>query len=114
FLTPRRGGCGARPPSATLAHVAHLPSNVWVAVQSVLVLFGADFSGEQNGAHIGIAVVHLAGVALAAWAAGRALRRFGTQDLVVQVLTVALVLLLVAYLLRGDPNVVGSAHEIAG
>jgi hypothetical protein len=113
-LIHQLGGFVVRPPSTAFAHVAHLPSNVWVAVQSVLVLFGADFSGEQNGAHIGIAVVHLAGVALAAWAAGRALRRFGTQDLVVQVLTVALVLLLVAYVLRGNPNVVGSAHEIAG
>ena len=91
-LIHQLGGFVVRPPSTAFAHVAHLPSNVWVAVQSVLVLFGADFSGEQNGAHIGIAVVHLAGVALAAWAAGRALRRFGTQDLVVQVLTVALVL----------------------
>jgi hypothetical protein len=113
-LIHQLGGFVVRPPSAALAHVAHLPANVWVAVQSVLVLFGADFSGQQNGAHIGIAVVHLAGVALAAWAAGRALRRFGTQDLVVQVLTAALVLLLVAYVLRGTPNVVGSAHEIAG
>ncbi len=108
------GGFVVRPPSTAFAHVAHLPSNVWVAVQSVLVLFGADFSGELNGARIGIAVVHLAGVALATWAAGRALRRFGTQDLVVQVLTVTLILLLLAYVLRGNPNVVGSAHEIAG
>src|SRR5260370_2464007 len=113
-LIHRLGGFVVRPPSTAFAHVAHLPSNVWVAVQSVLVLFGADFSGEQSAARIGIAVVHLAGVALAAWAAGRALRRFGTQDLVVQVLTVTLILLLVAYVLRGNPNVVGSAHEIAG
>ena len=113
-LIHQLGGFVVRPPSTAFAHVAHLPSNVWVAVQSVLVLFGADFSGELNGARIGIAVVHLAGVALAAWAAGRALRRFGTQDLVVQVLTVTLILLLVAYVLRGNPNVVGSAHEIAG
>jgi hypothetical protein len=113
-LIHQLGGFVVRPPSTAFAHVAHLPANVWVAVQSVLVLFGADFSGQQNGARIGIAVVHLAGVALAAWAAGRALRRFGTQDLVVQVLTVTLILLLVAYVLRGNPNVVGSAHEIAG
>jgi hypothetical protein len=113
-LIHQLGGFVVRPPSTAFAHVAHLPSNVWVAVQSVLVLFGADLHGQQNGARIGIAVVHLAGVALAAWAAGRALRRFSTQDLVVQVLTVTLILLLVAYVLRGNPNVVGSAHEIAG
>jgi hypothetical protein len=113
-LIHQLGGFVVRPPTTALAHVAHLPANVWVEVQSVLVLFGADFSGQQNDARLGIAVVHLAGVALAAWAAGRALRRFGTQDLVVQVLTAALILLLVAYVLRGDPNVTGSAHEIAG
>jgi hypothetical protein len=113
-LIHQLGGFAVRPPATALAHIAHLPSNVWVAVQSVLLLFGADFSGQQNGARIGVALVHLAGVALAAWAAGRALRRFGSQDLIVQVLTVTLILLLVAYVLRGNPNVVGSAHEIAG
>ena len=113
-LIHQLGGFIVRPPSTALAHLAHLPANAWVAVQSVLVLFGADFSGQQNGAQIGIALVHLAGVALAAWAAGRALRRFGTQDLVVQVLTVTLIVLLAAYVVRGNPNVAGSAHEIAG
>jgi hypothetical protein len=113
-LIHQLGGFAVRPPSAALTHIAHLPANVWVAVQSVLVLFGADFSGQPNGTRIGIALVHLAGVALAAWAAGRAVRRFGRQDLVVQVLTVTLIVLLVAYILRGNPNVVGSAHEIAG
>ncbi|MGH3204925.1 MAG: hypothetical protein ACRDP5_23175 [Streptosporangiaceae bacterium] len=113
-LIHQLGGFAVRPPSTALAHIAHLPANVWVAVQSVLVLFGADFSGQPNGVRIGIALVHLAGVALAAWAAGRAVRRFGPQDLVVQVLTVTLIVLLAAYVLRGNPNVVGSAHEIAG
>jgi hypothetical protein len=108
------GGFVVRPPTAAFAVVATLYSNVWVAVESVLVLFGGDFSGEQFGPHAAIALVHLVGVALAAWAFGRALRRFGTQDLVVQVLAVAAVVLLVAYVLRGSPNVAGSAHEIAG
>ncbi|MGH3284391.1 MAG: hypothetical protein ACRDPD_06860, partial [Streptosporangiaceae bacterium] len=113
-LIHQLGGFAVRPPTTALTHIAHLPANVWVTVQSVLVLFGADFSGQPNGARIGIALVHLAGVALAAWAAGRAVRRFGPQDLVVQVLTVTLIVLLVAYVLRGNPNVVGSTHEIAG
>jgi hypothetical protein len=110
----RLGGFAVRPPAVAFAHVSHLPANVWVAAQSTAVLFGADFSGKQNGAQIGIAVVHLAGVALVVWAAGRALRRFGTQDLVVQVLTVTLLVLLAAYVVRGNPNVTGSTHEIAG
>jgi hypothetical protein len=112
-LISRLGGFAVRPPRAAFAHISHLPANVWVAVQSVLLLFGADLHGQQNGAQIGIALVHLGGVALAAWAAGRALRRFGTQDLVVQVLTVTLIVLLAAYVVRGNPNVAGSSHEIA-
>ncbi len=112
-LIHQLGGFAVRPPSTAFAHLAHLPSNVWVAVQTVLVLFGADFSGAHNGAHIGIALVHLAGVALAVWATGRSLRRFGTQDLVVQVLTVTLIVLLAAYVVRGNPNVTGSTHEVA-
>jgi hypothetical protein len=112
-LISRLGGFAVRPPAVALAHLAHLPANGWVAVRSVLLLFGADLHGGQNGAQIGIAVVHLAGVALAVWAAGRSLRRFGSQDLVVQVLTVALIVLLAAYVVRGNPNVAGSAHEIA-
>ena len=112
-LIHQLGGFVVRPPTVAFAHLAHLPANVWVAMQSVLLLFGADFSGQQRAAHIGIAVVHLAGVALAAWAFGRALRRFSTQDLVVQVLTVTLIVLLAAYVVRGNPNVAGSSHEIA-
>jgi hypothetical protein len=108
------GGFIVRPPTTTFAYVDTLYRNVWVAVESVLVLFGADFSGEQLGPHAAIALIHLAGTALAVWATWRALRRFGTQDLVVQVLAVAAVVLLVAYVTRGNPNVAGSAHEIAG
>jgi hypothetical protein len=112
-LIHRLGGFDVRPPAVALAHLGHVPANAWVAARSVLLLFGADLHAGQNGAQIGIALVHLAGIALAAWAAGRALRRFGTQDLVVQVLTVTLIVLLAAYVVRGNPNVAGSAHEIA-
>ena len=112
-LIHQLGGFDVRPPAVALAHIGHVPANAWVAVRSVLLLFGADLHAGQNGAQIGIALVHLAGIALAAWAAGRALRRFGTQDLVVQVLTVTLIVLLAAFVVRGNPNVAGSAHEIA-
>jgi hypothetical protein len=108
------GGFVVRPPSATFAVVDTLYTNVWVAVESVLVLFGADFSGQQLGPHAAITLVHLAGTALAVWATWRALRRFGAQDLVVQILAVTVVVLMVAYVTRGNPNVVGSTHEIAG
>jgi hypothetical protein len=108
------GGFIVQPPTATFVVVATMYRNLWVAVESVLLLFGADFSGEQLGKHAAIALVHLAGVALAVWAFGRALRRFRDQDLVVQVLVVTAIVLLATFVLRGNPNVAGSAHEIAG
>ena len=87
---------------------------MWVAVESVLLVFGADFSGQQLGPRAAIALVHLAGVALAGWGVARAVRRFAAEELVVQVLAVAAVVLLVAYMIRGTPSVGGGAHEIAG
>jgi hypothetical protein len=108
------GGFTTRPPNVAFAVVHTMYSNVWVAVESVLLLFGGDFSGARLGPHAAIALIHLAGVALAVWATVRALRRFGRQDLVVQLLAVTAVVLLAAYILRGNPDVAGSSHEIAG
>jgi hypothetical protein len=113
-LIYRLGGFAVRPPGEAFAVVHTLYANVWVAVESVLLLFGADFSGQRLGAQAGIAVIHLVGVALAVWGVARALRRFGTEDLIVQVLAVTAVVLVVAFVVRGTPNVGGSAHEIAG
>jgi hypothetical protein len=113
-LIYRLGGFAVRPPGEAFAYVHTLYANVWVAVESVLLLFGADFSGQRLGVHAAIALIHLAGVALAVWGVARALRRFGTEDLIVQVLAVTAVVLVVAFVVRGIPNVGGSAHEIAG
>ncbi|HEX6520183.1 MAG TPA: hypothetical protein VF070_09255 [Streptosporangiaceae bacterium] len=85
-----------------------------VTMQSVLVLFGADFSGQQIGVSAASALVHLTGVALVSWAFGRALRRFVASEPVVQVLVVAIAVLLVAYTVRSTDTFPGGAHEIAG
>jgi hypothetical protein len=91
-----------------------MSSHIWVSVESVLLLYGADFSGKQLGASAVVALVHLVGVALAGWAWVRTMRRFSDQNLVVQVLAVTLAVLLIAYTLRGYNLVAGGAHEIAG
>jgi hypothetical protein len=110
----RLGGFAARPPKVALAHAHLLGVNLWTTVQSVLLLFGGDLSGPRTAGHVAIAAIHLAGVALVVWATCRALRRFASGDLVVQVLAVTVIALLAAYVLRGRPNVTGSTHEIAG
>jgi hypothetical protein len=109
------GGFTVTSPAATFASVADaVTSHVGITVESVLQLYGADFSGEPLGIRALIPLVHLVGVALAAWAFARALRHFFASDLVVQVLAVAAVVLLVAYMFRGNPSLIGSPHEIAG
>ena len=113
-LIHQAGGFAVRPPSVAFAYIDTLYSNVWVAVESVLLVFGADFSGQQLGPRAAIALAHLAGVALAGWGVARAVRRFAAEELAVQVLAVAAVVLLVAYVIRGTPSVGGGAHEIAG
>src|SRR5581483_668946 len=80
-LIGRAGGFVVTPPVTTFAQVHTLYTHVWVTVQSVLKLYGADFSGKQD-IHAAPAVICLAGVALATWAACRAVRRFTEQDLV--------------------------------
>jgi hypothetical protein len=113
-LIKHAGGFSVSPPVTTFAPVDALYTHVWVTVESVLALFGADFSGKQPGPGAFVPLVHLVAVALVAWAVARALRRYTDSELVVQVLAVAMVVLLLAYTVSGGPNVVGGPHEIAG
>lgn len=108
------GGFTAAPLAVTFASGAAMPRQIWSTTESVLVLFGADFLGLPAGASAAIALVHLTGLALAIWAAATALRRFGTQDRTVQVLTVTLAALLLSYLFTTRGHYAYNAHEIAG
>ena len=80
---------------------------------SLLALFGANFGGLHSGAAVAFAVLHLAGLALVAWALGRTLRRFASSGLIDQVLAAAIVLAVGAYLFTGFSSGVLNAREIA-
>jgi hypothetical protein len=108
------GGYTIWPNTTLLAPVDSLYSHLWVTLRSVLVIFGADFSGDRLNMQGAIALLHLVGVALAGWALARALRRFTSSELLVQVLAVAAVVLLLAYTLNGNPDVSNGTHEING
>ena len=110
----RAGGFNVTPPDTTFVQVQDVYRHLWVTAQSVLELFGANFSGHQLGLSAAPELICLVGVALAAWATGRALRRFNSVDMATQVLVVALIALLISYTFSGDPNVVGGPHEIVG
>jgi hypothetical protein len=75
---------------------------VWLGMggrlEGVLAVFGANFFTLPLGVQAAVALLHLAGLGLAAAALVRALRRYGSSGLAVQVVTAGLVVLLFAYL----------------
>ena len=80
---------------------------------SLLAVFGANFGGLHSGAAVAFAVLHLAGLALVAWALGRTLRRFASCGLIDQVLAVAIVVNLATYLFSSFSSGVLNGREIA-
>jgi hypothetical protein len=75
-----------------------VPGQLRVMADGVLVLYGADFSGLHPGVAAAFAAAHLVGLALAAWALGLAIWRFfRIDDLIAQVLTVAIIINLAAF-----------------
>jgi hypothetical protein len=90
YFPPPKHGVGFAPISA-------LPVQSWVAVYCLLILFGADFIGQQMGINAILALLHLVGVALGFWALWIGLRGFFTRmDRVTQALVAGTIIILVA------------------
>jgi hypothetical protein len=90
------GGFFLHPVPYQLAPVRTWPRHAWVTGQGLLALFGAKPQGPAVA--LAFAVLHLAGVALVAWAMARVARHFlGWPDMISQILLVAMVLNVVAY-----------------
>jgi hypothetical protein len=93
--------------SYQLAPVHTWARHAWVTGKGLLVLFGAKPEGPP--AAIAFALLHLAGVALVAWAVLRVARRFlSWPDMVSQILLVAMVLNVVAYV----PSTLANATDL--
>ncbi len=103
-LIASKGGFVVWPVSNALAPFAELPHNLLQVIQGILVLFGANFPGQHVGVSAGVALLHLVGVGLVAWATGVALRRFAICEAVVQLLAAGVVFSVVAYML--GPNAI--------
>src|SRR6266699_3772727 len=83
------------------------PGHAWVTGKGLLALFGAKPEGPP--AAMAFALLHLAGVALVAWAVLRVARRFlSWPDMISQILLVAMVLNVVAYV----PSTLASATDL--
>jgi hypothetical protein len=104
------GGFTAHPLPTTLAPLRLLAAHLRLTGLGVLALYGAEF--HRAGPALIFAVAHLAGLALALCAFGLALWRFPReQDLVVQVLTAAIVVNLVTYIFSTLPGtIVGTGY----
>jgi hypothetical protein len=90
------GGFIVHPLGYRLAPVHTWPKHAWVTGQGLLALFGAKPQGPA--AEMAFALLHLAGVALVAWAVCRVARQFiSWPDMVSQILLVAIVLNLAVY-----------------
>jgi hypothetical protein len=107
------GGFYVYPVRNALAPFGQLPHNLQQMLQGTLTLFGADFPGQSVGPTAAVALLHLVGIGLVAWAVGAAVRRFGGAEPVVQLLAAAVVFSLVAYLLGANAAVASSSREFA-
>jgi hypothetical protein len=108
------GGYVTSPLDIALATSAQWPAHFALTAEGLLGIYGADFAGGRVGVVMGLAVLHLAGLGLAAWAFGRAIRRFfSLDDVIAQVLAVAIVVNLAAYVFSLLPNANWDNREIA-
>ena len=113
-LVHEHGGFTAFPLQEAFATISAWAGNIFVTVQSFFDLYGADFSGQRLAATPGLIIpaVHLVGVALAVVAIWWAVRRFSGSDLMIQVLTAAMVCSLVAYTVLAWYTATGGAHDL--
>ncbi len=108
------GGFAVAPVNAVFATVAQMPHHLWLTFESVLTLFGADFIGLRSGPAAAVAVLHLTGVILVAWACCIAGRRLLAADgRLVPMLFVGIAIDLAAYVLSTQATDLGSTHELA-
>ncbi len=108
------GGYQVEPVGGYFTSAAALPGHVWTGLEALLLLFGADFLGQPMGLRAGLALLHLAGAALAAWAVAAGLRSLlRGRDLVPDLLVLAVLSNLAGFLLSTRVFDARSAREMA-
>ena len=110
------GGFYMRPPKygLGLAPLSALPTHAWETGYNLLILFGADFFGQHTVVGVVLALLHLAGVALALCGLSIGLSGFFGRgaDRVTQVLVAGTVIILAAGIFGNYMSEVVGAHEI--
>jgi hypothetical protein len=114
LLIRRVGGFVVAPASTAFTTSEQMPHNLWLTVESVLTLFGADFFGLRFGLVAAVALLHLVGVILVAWAFCIAARRLAsTRDRVIPILVVGIAIDLAAYAFSTQAFDLGAARDLA-
>jgi hypothetical protein len=108
------GGYALVPAPQTFAQIGAMASQTWQVGAGLLLLFGGDFFGLRFGLQTGLVLLHLVGVAVAAWAVWAAARRFlRHSDLVAELLVIGTLIIVAAYLFSGLAVGIGYSHEMA-
>ena len=106
------GGYTMAPVTGHIVGLDRLPGAARVTFHAALNIFGANVVAAHSALELAFAVLHLAGAALAAWAAClAALRFFRARDLLVPALAVAIAVNLAAFLLTAQA--LAATREIA-
>ncbi|HEY4463042.1 MAG TPA: hypothetical protein VGN41_10310 [Streptosporangiaceae bacterium] len=112
-LISAHGGYTQMPLHTTFAAIPTMPSHFWLTVEGILGVYGADFFDHTLGINSALAVLHLAGVAVAGWGFWLAIRRFTHQSLVVQILATAIIVNLAAYMFSVLPGTYWGTRQIS-
>jgi hypothetical protein len=106
------GGYTTAPVPGHIVGLDRLPGAARVTFHAALSIFGANVVAAHSALELAFAVLHLAGAALAAWAAClAALRFFRARDLLVPALALAIMVNLAAFLLTAQA--LAATREIA-
>ena len=106
------GGYRAAPVPGHIVGLDRLPGAARVTFHAALNIFGANVVAAHSALELAFAVLHLAGAALAAWAAClAALRFFRARDLLVPAFAVAIAVNLAAFLFTAQA--LAATREIA-
>jgi hypothetical protein len=124
-VIPALGGFATNKGVSGLVPFSVMSHNLSLTGQSVLGLFGADAVGVHGGTQRAFAYIHLVGVALVAvaivvtgWRLARSLgarggqSRAGQPDLVAELLAVAIVINVIAYIATFRLTNIYQAHEV--
>ena len=110
----RLGGFAMMPTETGIITTAKVPAHLWLTVQGILDLLGADVVGSPPGAQTAIAWLHMIGVTLALAGFFSAVWGFfRSADLLPAVLATAIAVNLVLYVASAIPSTLFDTREIA-